>query len=333
MKKSQVDKFVHYDVVIYAARGSSGARRLATALGSRRWRDDLPTRYTRRRPYFRGNSSPLVINWGSSIHPKWLDDARFRLNPVYVNHGEHVKKAINKLDFFQHASRINGVPLLKWTDQRDTAAEWIGKGKPVLCRTKLGGSSGDGIVLAKSTEELVEAPLYTRYYPKTHEFRVHVFNGEVIDLTQKKLKGGPDVRSSANSLVRSHDHGWVHAHDGIILTEDGRRQIGAACILCLSGLNLDLGAVDVLAILEPPNQEGIRTIKSFVICEVNTGPGLENTQTIEAYKKAILQLKEAGKLKNNNIQVDVSENKNDEYNMEGLPGNQPERSVPAEPQQ
>jgi len=332
MVAPRVDKFEHYDVVIYAARGSSGARRLATALGSRRWRDDLPTRYTRRRPHFRGNSSPLVVNWGSSIHPKWLDDARFRLNPIYVNRGEHVKKAINKIDFFQHASRIDGLPLLKWTDKRDTAAEWLSKGKPVICRTKLDGSSGNGIVLAKSLEGLVEAPLYTRYYPKTHEFRVHVFNGEVIDLTQKKLKGEENGTTRGNRLVRSLDNGWVHAHNSLVLPEGpDRALVDKGCIDCIDGLGLVFGAVDVLAILEGTPESPERKLKSFVICEVNTGPGLENTQTIEAYKKAILQLKEAGKLKNNSVQIDVSESGDvvgeQQRSVEGLPGDQSEPSV------
>lgn len=283
----RVDKFKFYDLVIYAARDSSGARRLATALGARRWRDDLPERYTRRRPYFRGNSSPMVLNWGSLVHPHWLEDQRFRLTPRFINLSEHVEKAINKLSFFQHASGIDGVPCLKWTDKRDTAAKWIEKGKPVICRTKLDGSSGRGIVKATTLEQLVEAPLYTRYYPKTHEFRVHVFNGKVIDLTQKKLKGGANVRSESITLVRSLDNGWIHAHGEISLQDVGRDLISRACVSLVAGLGLQFGAVDVLAILDTPSEDGTRTLKSFKICEVNTGPGLENNITIAAYASAI----------------------------------------------
>jgi hypothetical protein len=285
-------KFTHYDLVIYADRGSSGARRLATALGSRRWRSDLPPRYTRRRPYFRGNSSPVVLNWGTTIHPRWLDDPRFRLTPRYINGSEHVAKAINKLAFFQCASRLDGLPLLRWTDSRDTAAGWIEKGKPVICRTRLDGSSGRGIIKATTLEQIVEAPLYTRYYPKTHEFRVHVFGDSVIDITQKRLKGGASVRNESNTLIRSLDNGWVHTHSNIDLDDAGRNLVGAACIRAINGLSLHFGAVDVLAILDPPSENGTRALKNFVICEVNTGPGLENTQTIEAYKNAILKLKE-----------------------------------------
>lgn len=294
----RLDKFKFYDVVIYAARSSNGARRLATALGSRRWRDDLPERYRRRRPYFRGNNSPLVVNWGSTRHPGWLEDQRFRLDPVFVNRASSVQTAINKLSFFQQSSRIDGVPLLKWTDKKEVALGWIGKGKRVICRTRLDGSSGSGIVAASTAEQLVDAPLYTRYYPKTHEFRVHVFNGEVIDLTQKKLKGGSDARNTADTLIRSHDNGWVHAHGGIDLSLLDRENMERSCVGLVNGLNLNFGAVDVLAILDPLIADGppggpfpYRPLRSFAICEVNTGPGLENTQTIEAYTRAILKMR------------------------------------------
>jgi hypothetical protein len=253
----------------------------------------------------------MVLNWGSTAHPKWLEDRRFRLKPLFVNHADSVKKAIDKLAFFQHLSGVDGVPLLKWTDKRQVALGWLEKGRHVICRKKLGGSSGEGIVLARTAEDLIDAPLYTRYYPKTHEFRVHIFNGQVIDLTQKKLKGGADARASRSTLVRSHNNGWVHAHEDIELSVLDREKLVGSCVAAIRGLSLVFGAVDVLAVLEPPNSDGIRILKSFVICEVNTGPGLENTVTIEAYKKAILALK-VGPLEKNNAD-----------NLERVSGDQP----------
>lgn len=296
----RVDKFKFYDLVIYAARGSTSARRLATALGARRWRDDLPERYTRRRPYFRGNQSPVVLNWGSTVHPRWLEDSRFRLTPHWVNRAESVGRAINKLEFFkvlwgyEGTSGVAGaVPLLKWTESKEEAASWFEKKdcKGIVARTKLNASSGAGIVLATRAEDLVAAPLYTRLYPKTHEFRVHVFGDKVIDITQKKLKEGAND-TAANRLVRSHDNGWVHAHSEMVLAAVDQENVGASCVVCVRTLGLQFGAVDVLAILAEPDSAGVRRLKSFVICEVNTGPGLENTQTIDAYVKAILELKE-----------------------------------------
>ena len=285
--------FIHYDLIIYAARNSSSARRLATNLGSRRWRDDLPTRYNRRRPYFRGNPSPLVINWGSSIHPHWLEDSRLGIKPIVLNHGDNVKKAINKLAFFQAISKTDARShLLKWTTDLSVAKRWLGKGFRVVCRQSVTGSGGDGIHLASIETELMEAPLYTRYFPKTHEFRVHIFDGKVIDLTQKKLRGGVGTRDMHDTFIRSLDNGWIHAHNEINLTEPDREQMAFACGLCISNLNLNFGAIDVLAKLATPDLEGNRKLEKFVICEVNTGPGLENTQTIEAYSNAILSAKE-----------------------------------------
>lgn len=312
MKKKaavRVDKFKYYDLVIYAARDSSGARRLSSALGARRWRDDLPERYTRRRPYFKGNSSPLVVNWGSTIHPSWLEDKRFHLTPIILNAGSRVKEAIDKRTFFQKASGLDGVPLLRWTSERERATKWLIKGYKVICRTNLTASSGKGIILVSPSDEaigsesggteptsgslLVEAPLYTRYYPKTHEFRVHVFNGKVIDFTEKKFRGGVDARSQAGNrtIIRSHDNGWVHAHENISLSVLDCEELGRSCVALVSGFGLSFGAVDVLAILEPPDADRKRRLKSFVVCEVNTGPGLENTKTIEAYSQAILAVK------------------------------------------
>lgn len=309
---TRVDKFKFYDLVIYAARGSSSARRLATTLGSRRWRDDLPERYTRRRPYFRGNSSPLVVNWGSTVHPGWLEDPRFRLTPIILNDGNHVKEAIDKRAFFQKASTIDGVPLLRWTTDKQRALKWLGRGHKVICRTNLNGSAGKGIVLVvpqgndgggaeqNGSIDLIDAPLYTRYYPKTHEFRVHVFNGKVIDLTEKKFRGGADARSTATAnttLIRSHDNGWIHAHSDLSVAPEAITEMGERCVGVVSGLGLHFGAVDVLAILEPPDADRKRRLKSFCICEVNTGPGLENMKTIEAYSQAILAIKNGEELK------------------------------------
>ena len=52
----------------------------------------------------------------------------------------------------------------------------------------------------------------------------------------------------------------------------------------LTALGLDFGAVDILACL---GKEIPRRLSKAVICEVNTSPGLECTQTIKAYVDAI----------------------------------------------
>lgn len=171
-------------------------------------------------------------------------------------------------------------------------------------------------------EEIPTAPLYTKYYPKTHEFRVHVFRQtvpsgaslpgvpgvhgyKVIDLTEKRnrvFEGQPDMEAilKVNRIIRSHENGWVHSHRITPMQPGDLDKIKTASIRAVGALGLDFGAVDVLAILGPPepligglndHEEApiVRPLKSFKICEVNTAPGLENEATITAYSKAILE--------------------------------------------
>lgn len=289
MRKPRIDKFTFYDLVIYAARGSHSARRLATSLGCRRWRDDLPNRYTRRRPFFRGNKSPMVVNWGSTVPADWLRDPRFRLTPMWLNSAEAVNRAIDKLAFFRCVadSKIE-IPTIAFTEDREQATKWLKKDFGVVARRTTTGSGGAGIVVVRpgdGIDALPKAPLYTRYYPKTHEFRCHVWKDRCIDFTQKMLRGGPNA--GANRTIRNLDNGWIHAHNGIVVGEADIQAMGSASISCIKCLGLDFGAVDVLAILDNDRQ-----LKSFKICEVNTGPGLENAETIQAYKEAILFTKQ-----------------------------------------
>jgi hypothetical protein len=291
---NQNKKFRFYDLILYANRSSSSVRQLATALGCRRWRDDLPSRYVRRRPYFRGSKSPLVVNWGSSRPADWLRDPRFQIRPRWINPPESCLRAIDKRAFFRTFARdgaTEGIPVLRATEDRNVALGWLKEGFGVVVRKTLTGSSGAGIVVVQAghtvgaVPRLPEAPLYTRYYPKSHEFRAHVWQGKVIDFTQKKLSV---MSEGADRTIRSHDNGWIFAHSDLDIDGRGIEQMGKASSDCLNILGLDFGAVDILARLGQTEWNTPRRLSGFRICEVNTGPGLENTQTIQAYTKAIL---------------------------------------------
>lgn len=284
LNRFQKNKFKFYDLIIYAARSSSAANRLAADLSCRRWRDDLPSRYFRQRPYFRGNNSPVVVNWGSTRHPDWLEDVRFRLKPVWLNSPKVVGRAIDKSEFFR-SLQSSGLPVLKHTHSRSEAEGWLRKGFRVVARKTTTGSGGAGIVVVEpGVNSLLQAPLYTRYYPKTHEFRAHIWQGQLIDFTQKKLRS--DASGEINRIVRSHDNAWLFAHEHLAVGEPDIAKMAKGSADCIATLGLDFGAVDVLAIVKNGRMD------SYRICEVNTGPGLENTETINAYTQAILHTKE-----------------------------------------
>ncbi len=80
----------------------------------------------------------------------------------------------------------------------DMAKSMIGAGAltyPILCRTTVKGKDGEGIVIAKTEAELVDAPLYVQLEDKTAEYRVHVGRNRdgstaIIGVQQKFLPKG-----------------------------------------------------------------------------------------------------------------------------------------------
>lgn len=152
------------------------------------------------------------------------------------------------------------------------ARTWIAAGSAVMCRTLLRASEGRGIVVAETEADLVAAPLYTRYVPKKQEYRVHVLDGQVIDIQQKrKRKGFEDER---NTKIRNLANGYVFCRDGI--TEPP--ELRSLAIKATSSLGYSLGAVDVAYNVKKDK---------LVVLEVNANPGMQG-QTLENYANAIV---------------------------------------------
>lgn len=223
-----------------------------------------------------GNYSPnpdhLVVNWGHSSSPYW--GGHISPNSRLLNHWSAVSTAVNKLKAFQLFKEKN-VPTPEWTTSRQKAEEWLAAGRVVICRTLLSAMEGKGIVVATTPAELVDAPLYTKLFPKDKEYRVHVFKGEVIDYVQKKLRS--DAPKDRSKYIRNTANGWIFARSGVGVPNAAVEAAKGA----IAALSLDFGAVD-LAI----NQTG-----KVVIFEVNTAPGLEGT-TVTKYADAIKTYKE-----------------------------------------
>lgn len=222
---------------------------------------------------YRHKNFKRVINWGSSSCPYPC------LNPP-----EAVSVVSNKLSAFSLWSDSEDGPRVPgWTPNKDEAKRWITDGlcKRVVARTILTGHSGSGIVIVDkdSLNDLPDAPLYVEYIPKDREYRVHVFNGEVIDV-QRKIRD-PD-REPTNWQVRNHVNGFIFTRgssDGSLYRDTVSLDIKEQAIRAVSSAGLDFGAVDIAV-----NKEGT----AFVL-EVNSSPGIEG-QTVEVYRDAILKL-------------------------------------------
>lgn len=207
---------------------------------------------------YRRRQSDRIVAWGPTAPSQHTDQAQ-----------EAAKKlASNKLLSFRKFSEHN-VSVPEWTQDKEVARSW---NKTIVCRTLLCSHSGRGIVLVEPDQEIPYAKLYVQYKKKKHEFRVHIFNGKVIDIAQKKRKVGHENR---DNQIRNHANGWVFAREGITPPAG----ISTLALSACNALGLRAGAVDIIW-NEKEN-------KCYVL-EINTAPGIEGT-TCKSYTTEIIE--------------------------------------------
>ena len=224
----------------------------------------------------------FLLNWGRSKEPVWLDTLEEK-GVVCINHPSAIKKAVDKLECLKVLTEYD-IPTLKFTEDEAIASLWYSSGYKVFCRTLTNASRGKGIVISEDGSGIVKAPLYTRGFNKTHEFRVHVIGGQVIDYVQKKKRSSDKLKElglSYNSDIRNLDNGSVFCRDNIIIS-DMVKEIATSAV---DVLGLDFGAVDVLAIVDKESGE----VTEAVVCEINTAPQLKGS-TLNRYVDAFEDL-------------------------------------------
>lgn len=233
-------------------KGSKSAKALAQSLGTK----------SITRPK-RSRKGP-VINWGGGLPINWKVATK-----TMINIPAKVAIASNKLDSFKVFDAA-GVACPEFTTDIDEAKDWIEDGDIVVCRKLLRSHSGKGIVIAETIDQLVAAPLYVKYFKKSSEFRVHVFNGKVIDGVKKRKRNG--MIEGYNKFVRVHGNGWVFCRDGVVISET----MSKLAVEAVTALGLTFGAVDIV----------MKESGKMKVLEVNTAPALEGT-TLVSYTKAI----------------------------------------------
>lgn len=150
-----------------------------------------------------GHPDWWVINWGSSHCP---DGASVLNSAINVN------RACNKLSFFDLIKDYARVP--EYTTSMEVAKGWLEEGlaKMVVGRKTLTGHSGQGIELFKTAEEFSPCPLYTRYYPKDSEWRLHFIAGKDNPFYIQRKRRKSDLEGEPNFYVRNHLNGYIYAH-------------------------------------------------------------------------------------------------------------------------
>lgn len=209
--------------------------------------------------------SDVILNWGASKIERPIKEGA-----IILNSPDAVATASNKLEAFKKLQGKVSIP--EYTEDKGVVKEWLKDGRTVFARTKLNAHSGEGIVVCtpEMQEEIPEAKLYTRYIPKSTEYRLHVFKDRVFFI-QKKARKQEVPDEKVNWKIRNHQNGFIYAHNDIELEDPasaGKQAIGA-----VKALGLDFGAVDLI----------YNTKKGFYyVLEVNTAPGLQGA-TLVAY--------------------------------------------------
>ena len=237
-------------VVMSYKLGSKSAKTLARSLGVRRVRANGD---------FRNNYNHRVINWGSSQLPT------FPLTRGIINHPSAVALAVNKRKSLI-TLRNAGVPVPVFHTDIESAAEASDEGKVLFARMSLTSNSGRGIVVVQPEDDLPEAPLYTEFFDKVKEYRVHVGGGQIFDFQAKLKRNGAE---NPDPYIYNYALGGrVFCRGGVEISDRVRQ----ASIAAVEALGLDFGAVDI-----GEDAEG-----NVAVFEVNCAPSLEG-QTLTNY--------------------------------------------------
>lgn len=165
----------------------------------------------------------------------------------------------------------NNIPSLSFTTDDQVATEWLQEGATVVGRKLLRSSEGKGIVLFQPGTPLTHCPVYTKYRKKKKEFRVHVFNDQVVSVLEKRKKTGSD---NTESKIRNTANGYVFCRQNVQEPEGIRElalKASKVTASCFKGVDI-----------------GYNELKNeLFIIEVNSAPGMAGS-TVTDYAKAVL---------------------------------------------
>ena len=133
-----------------------------------------PTSHTNRGMEVR--DMDVMINWGCSVPPEW---PAYMDWPEWVNTPAMVAHNSDKRAWFASTSATRTVP---WTTSPTVVQAWLDDGARVAARTLTRAHSGRGLVVLRPGDEVVPAPLYTKFIRgrTVREFRALVSGGTVV---------------------------------------------------------------------------------------------------------------------------------------------------------
>jgi len=222
----------------YSNSSAGTAPRLASYLGVRYGR---PGRMGSPRP-------DTLVRWGSSA------GATYYPGEGTLNGMREVEQNTDKLRSLQMMESY-GVPVPAYSDSLEGLLEQEDVSYPVMGRASNHSQGRDiNLILQERDDYLTDNDFYTEYIPTEYEYRVHVFQGEVVKVHQKLLRSEADN----HPFIRNYETGWVFANQ----RDDVNLQ---PAINAVDAMGLDFGAVDLVK-----GEDG-----NAYVLEVNTAPSLD----------------------------------------------------------
>lgn len=249
--------------------GKELARELGISCGKRPPKDYIPD---------------LFICWGantnikSKLNPKKIIKVTYPKDAFYFNHPDKIEVNRNKYEAMK-ILKEDKVSIPKFF-HRDTITQAVDTGKicfPIVGR-KYVHQGGSGFYLSLCKKDLKhslnqDAKYFMEYIKNDREFRVHIFDGEVIKVQEKVQE-----KEDADKWIRSNNRGWKFSIRNNWDTLP--KEVLDEAIDSVDSLELDFGAVDIIYSDDK---------KAYVI-EVNSGPSLNDNGIqlyIEHFKKFI----------------------------------------------
>lgn len=227
---------------------------------------------------FRARRGDVILNWGVAGAVPCLEASTQPY--TLLNNPGAVNAARDKRTTLRQLTDAN-VPTLGFHTTRAAAEEAHANGITLYARTQVAAREGRGIVVVGPEDQMVDAPLYTEYFKNGREYRVHVFDGKIIDYVKKSKMSEERAaemgvrEADRDSMVRNLKKGWSFVRQGVDLPQS----CIDVSIAAVEALGLDFGAVDLAYSVRNDDPR---------VLEINTAPGMKKgTTTHYNYVKAI----------------------------------------------
>jgi len=145
-------------------------------------------------------SSDIIINWGST-----KSSPHVQKNTFWLNHPRDVAMINNKIKMFK-LLQTNLLPTVPTTTSKKIAQTWSKDNKIVFARIGSVTRYSRNFRLNYPKEHWTNAPLYTKNIESMIEYRIHIFEQELVGIERKTTS--TTILYPSSSTVKIPECGW-----------------------------------------------------------------------------------------------------------------------------